>query len=356
MKTSFEVLKNSFYNKKELSKKELFALFNDVGVPPELCWRTIYRVIFDTKMNAGSHLDQKIITTQLEPIMITALENAQKEIFTEDSLFALIKDYNDIYFSIYNTQLTDVLNEMDNLTSEFKSIHLKKQKKVKELEAETVFAIESDLSIEEKVKLIKSKFKVTVTQFKHDLAKLDKITNIDHLTGLYNRRFFDDRLKIELVQSMKEKTWLNLLMIDIDNFKQFNDSYGHLIGDQALKIVAKNIRIVCNDESNRLGLCFFPARYGGEEFTVIMPAVDKKYALIIAEMIRKSICSYNFVTRDQTGKINHNDLKLTVSIGLATLNHLDGEQQSIKTLIKKADKAMFEAKAAGKNCTKISAE
>ena len=272
------------------------------------------------------------------------------------AIFNLIKDYHSASSATCEDRLKVVVDELYELTDEFKSMTIEKQENIKTLESETVILIESDINIEDKIKLIKSKFKKTMAMFKTDLIKLGQMSNTDHLTGLYNRRFFDEQLDIEASQSLKEKTWLNLLMIDIDNFKEFNDKYGHPIGDQALKIVSKNIQIICDEELSSNGILFFPIRYGGEEFAVILPAVDINESFKIAETIRKKINSYSFVVRDKKGGIKHNNLNLTVSIGLAMLSHRYTKANGIKALIENADAAMYDAKRAGKNCVKIRVE
>ncbi len=356
MNTPFEKLETIFYTKKELSKKELFSLFDAVQIPKEVCWRTIYRVIFDSKIDLTSTTDRKITRTQLEPIMKKALKNARDNVFSENSLLELIRDYNTITFSICHKQITEVLNELGSLTKEFKSMGARGQGRMKNLESDTISVVELDLSIDGKVELIKSKFKETINVFQKDLVKLDHLIHTDHLTGLYNRRFFDEKLNLEVSQALKGKTCLTLLMIDIDDFKQFNDTYGHLIGDQALKIVSKNIQIICNDESSKEGIGFVPARYGGEEFTVILPGVDESRALNIAEIIQTKISNYMFVIRNKKGRIKQDNLKLTVSTGLATLNHNYNKKQGVTDLVENADAAMFEAKKAGKDCIKVSME
>jgi diguanylate cyclase (GGDEF)-like protein len=288
--------------------------------------------------------------------MTKALENVKNQDFSETAIFNLIKAYHSACSSTCEDRLKLVVDELYELTDEFKSMTIEKEENIKTLESETVILIESDIKIEDKIKLIKSKFKKTIAMFKTDLIKLCQMSNTDHLTGLYNRRFFDEQLDIEASQSLKEKTGLNLLMIDIDDFKQFNDKYGHPIGDQAIRIVSKNIQLICDDESSNHGIHFFPIRYGGEEFAVILPAVDMNEAFNIAETIRKKINGYSFVVRDKKGGIKHNNLNLTVSIGLAMLSHRQTQTNGIKSLIENADAAMYDAKKAGKNCVKIKAD
>ena len=356
MNDPFKKLEQLFYNKTKISKKDLFVLFDEAGIPKENGWRTIYRIIFDIKINSNSNLDQKLSRSFLEPIMIKALEIVKNIDFSETALLTLIKAYHSASSSTCEDRLKVVLDELYDLTNEFKSMTIEKQENIKHLESETVITIGSDIDIEDKIKLIKSKFKKTITMFQMDLVKLGQMSNTDHLTGLYNRRFFDKQLDIEASQSLKEKTWLNLLMIDIDDFKQFNDKYGHAIGDQALRIVSKNIQIICDEELSKHGIVFSPVRHGGEEFAVILPAIDINGAFKSAEAIRKKISSYSFVVRNKKGGIKHNNLNLTVSIGVAMLNHQYAKANGIKTLIENADAAMYDAKRAGKNCVKIRVE
>jgi len=356
MDTPFEKLEQVFYKQEQLSKDILFSIFDEAGIPKDNCWRSIYRMIFDTKINLNSKSERNITKSQLEPIMEKALKNARKGTFTEKALLSLIENYNTLTCSVCHNKLTDVKNELNNSTDRFKSISLKRQKHIENLELETVLTVESDHSIEEKIKLIKSKFKDTINLLQKDTAKLEKMANIDHLTSLYNRRFFDEQLNKEVIQALAEKTWLNLLIFDLDDFKRFNDRYGHLVGDQALKTIAKIVQIVCHNESNRTGIEMLPTRYGGEEFAVILPALDKNEALKIAEKIRTQINNYSFVIRNKEGKIKYQNLILTVSIGVATLNHSYGQNHGIKDLIKNADAAMYEAKKAGKNCIKSNSE
>lgn len=244
---------------------------------------------------------------------------------------------------------------MNFLTGEFKTISNETKERVKILEADTVLAVESDLSLEDKIKLIKFKFKETISEFQKDLVKLDQMTHTDDLTGLFNRSFFDGQLKTQISRALKEKSWVNLLLIDIDNFKRFNDNYGHLVGDQALKTIAKHIGDICKEQSHKTGIVFFPTRYGGEEFAVILPSVDKKKALNIAELIRTRISNYVFVIRTKEGKIMHKNLNLTVSIGVGTLNCLYDLEKGIEEIVREADQMMYKAKKSGKNCIRASA-
>ena len=163
-------------------------------------------------------------------------------------------------------------------------------------------------------------------------AALYHIAITDELTGLYSKRHFRFSMekKFTFFESFGEK--LTLLMIDIDNFKKVNDTYGHPAGDTILKDISQ-----CIQYSTRDGDTAF--RYGGEEFAVILPATDVSGGRLVAERMRKQIES-------QTFKIGDQAYKITVSIGAATC---PANAVTIKDLIMESDKALYEAKRAGKN-------
>ena len=148
----------------------------------------------------------------------------------------------------------------------------------------------------------------------------------DPLTGVYNRRKFDN--DIELLISMSDRTTkgCGLLIIDIDNFKDFNDKFGHFEGDQLLRSVTQNI-----EQSLRNYDKIHIYRYGGEEFVVIIPDTSANDALAIGERLRKNV---------------KKACEVTISIGISHYKELAG---NINELITNADKALYEAKRAGKD-------
>lgn len=164
--------------------------------------------------------------------------------------------------------------------------------------------------------------------------ELIKMSMTDPLTGLWNRRFLQERLTEEIERSKRYGSQFSFLMMDIDNFKRINDSRGHQAGDGALKIISKVIR----DAVRAIDIIF---RYGGEEFSAILPLADKEGASVIAERIRQEVEKTIF---PQTEELP--DIKLTMSIGLASFpqDELDPNE-----LIKKADESLYFAKAEGKN-------
>lgn len=165
---------------------------------------------------------------------------------------------------------------------------------------------------------------------------LRRLTQSDGLTGLANRRYFDEYLAAEWKRAMREERELAVLMIDVDHFKPYNDTYGHLAGDEALKRVAHTIRACSNRPAD------LAARYGGEEFSTILPATTPGGARLIAEKIRLSVADLQIAHSGSTTART-----LTVSIGCAAV--VPNETLSPSSLIALADQRLYEAKRAGRN-------
>ncbi|PXF31609.1 hypothetical protein WH50_08855 [Pokkaliibacter plantistimulans] len=158
--------------------------------------------------------------------------------------------------------------------------------------------------------------------------QLRTLSLTDSLTGLFNRRAFDARMSEEVERSIRTRTPVSLLLVDVDHFKSFNDVFGHSEGDIALQEVAGLLK-------NNARSYDLVARYGGEEFAVIMPGTSTVDAERIAERLRASIAAHSWTLRT-----------VTVSIGVATLAQGD----SIQTFISHADQALYRAKEQGRNC------
>jgi len=163
---------------------------------------------------------------------------------------------------------------------------------------------------------------------------LRKISITDSLTDLYNRRFFQDRISEEIERSRRHGLSVSLIMLDIDNFKQYNDTYGHLAGDEALRLTAATIKSSVRNIDR-------VARYGGEEFAVILPMTEIAAARDIAERIRSGVAGRYFPDDALRATV-----KLTASLGIASFPlHAD----NLFDLVGNADKALYIAKVNGKN-------
>lgn len=154
---------------------------------------------------------------------------------------------------------------------------------------------------------------------------------VDPVSGLFNRRYFQERLEEELQRAQRHKTPVALLMIDIDDFKRINDQFGHVAGDTVIKGVSDILR----RSVRKFDLC---ARFGGEEFAIVMPGSGPENSTSVAERIRQRIEQF----RPEEPELA--DLRVTASIGLSVSNEM-----AARELIDRADQALYSAKRAGKN-------
>ncbi|MDF2616518.1 MAG: hypothetical protein K0Q47_1173, partial [Sedimentibacter sp.] len=156
---------------------------------------------------------------------------------------------------------------------------------------------------------------------------------VDELTGIYNRRFINERLPADIFFASMNKTRLSLIMMDVDNFKNINDRYSHMAGDLVLKEVS-NIMV----SSIRKNIDW-AARFGGDEFLICLNGANEEAASRIAEAIRQR-------AEKTTVEYNGNNIKTSLSIGIYTI---DGEDITAEELLRLADMNMYEAKKLGKN-------
>lgn len=166
--------------------------------------------------------------------------------------------------------------------------------------------------------------------------ELQRLTNVDGLTEICNRRHFNEHLQLEWSRSLRDQSHLSVLMIDIDDFKQYNDTYGHLGGDEALKKVASTLQLNANRSTDLV------ARYGGEEFALVMTTTPLTGASFMAGKLRAAVRDLQLV--DDASTVVR---RLTVSVGGASTIPQRGG--SSLQLIDAADKALYEAKRSGKN-------
>lgn len=167
--------------------------------------------------------------------------------------------------------------------------------------------------------------------------ELERKNVLDELTGLHNRRFYDQKILAEYRRSRRNLTALSFVLIDIDHFKSVNDNYGHLAGDQCLIWLAKHIKQSLKRSADKA------FRYGGEEFCLILPNTDAEGALLLAEQLRLAVSEHAFTSQEI-------EIALTISCGICTYQ----QQVDIgpEQIFAGADKALYQAKHDGRNQTK----
>jgi len=175
-----------------------------------------------------------------------------------------------------------------------------------------------------------------VNTLNNQLEKARAESATDGLTGIYNRKAFDEQIEGLVKKNAISRAPFSLLMLDIDDFKKINDNYGHQTGDRVILAVISKCRQSIRGED-------FLARYGGEEFAIILPGASLKNALKKANFICKSIAATRYCLDDVPGSPI---LSITISIGVSYLQRAD----TVAAVTRRADKALYAAKFAGKNC------
>ena len=173
-----------------------------------------------------------------------------------------------------------------------------------------------------------------INTLRQDLDDLRRVAELDALTGIANRKTFDEKLHEAGNDAARTRTPVTLIMVDIDHFKRFNDNYGHQFGDEVLRLVARVLREGTKGRD-------IVARYGGEEFAVILPETPLESGLIVAEQLRENISRRDIIHKGSGEKLG----RITMSLGVATFR--PGEPLS--ALIARADQALYHAKRSGRD-------
>lgn len=208
--------------------------------------------------------------------------------------------------------------EIENLSSNEKEINIKYFKnRLENFQSELLSELE--------------KANDTIHALEREVEELQKLSNIDPLTKLYNRKALEAELNELLRYSKEKKLDLAVMMIDVDDFKKVNDTYGHVAGDKVLVFLAKLLKTSIREYDKAY-------RYGGEEFLVIFNRITKEAAIKVAERILRMIRNNKLIYKNQT-------IQITLSIGLT--EHQKGD--TAESLIERVDAALYEAKKSGKD-------
>jgi diguanylate cyclase len=221
---------------------------------------------------------------------------------------------------------------LDSASSKLASVQTKEQLKpiVELLVKSTREMRETNKVLEERLTLSKGE----IHELQHSLEAIRAESLTDPLTGLGNRKYFDRSIEVAVQEALESGEPLSLLMFDIDHFKSFNDSYGHLTGDQVLRLVGLSLKQTIKGQD-------ITARYGGEEFAVVLPNTGLRQALTVADHIRRAIMAKE-LKKKSTGEILG---RVTISVGVSMLKAGDDTD----SLIERADACLYAAKRNGRN-------
>jgi diguanylate cyclase len=289
----------------------------------------------ELKRTLDTHLDKKSLTGELcadifakflAPVDKTAQVGALADKLEAEmgSAISLI-DRAGQDAARYGKALESAGDEIENTKSDHDL-----SKVVGRLLSETRSAVDRTRAVEDQL----SQASGEIQQLRKELETAQTEANVDALTGLANRKNFDSMLARGTEEAKKDNHPLSLLVLDVDHFKKFNDTYGHQVGDQVLKLLGAVLKNNVKGQDTA-------ARYGGEEFAVILPNTSLDNALKVAETIRVQVAGKSVVQRNSGEKLG----QITISIGVA--QYVRGEP--MEQVIHRADQALYCAKGTGRN-------
>jgi diguanylate cyclase (GGDEF)-like protein len=308
-----------------------FRTFTEWGLPEALTVPLLYH---HRPAEAPAHVDRAKVAHAAEAVAdLLMVEDKQHAMTTARARIEML--------GLPADDLGDVVEETTRLVADAAQMLEVSVSKQPSFEAIQAAASEGLLSLNLSYQSLTDQLKDSLEQqrqmaeeLKRLNEKLEKQATTDALTGLANRRSFDETLARELAQADRQQKPLCLLMMDVDHFKRFNDTHGHQAGDLVLKSVGQAIGASVRKSD-------FAARYGGEEFAVILPFTPREGALIVAERIRARIEALRISWERQ-------DLGVTISVGCAEGSDPGHARAAVK-LLRNADDALYDAKEGGRN-------
>lgn len=312
------------------------------GVPPRSKWGAL--ILYMRSVTEYDFLSPE----QKQQMQELVMDVVRDRDYSERRFKEVVRRKEQILYQPWNKKLEESFRETVQLIEQARSQNTMRTKEMRDLQETTISTVSAPNDLEFMVAEIRQSFTKVIAHMEQDAHDLVEMSYTDGLTKLNNRRAFDRYFQSTVSEYVRSGNPLCLLMLDIDHFKKFNDSYGHRIGDQALVTVAAKLLGYAHKYETAPGQFFFPARFGGEEFVVALPGVTLQEAQEDAEALRAIIEEYNFIIRDSRGQVVQKGIKITVSVGVAELDMAWGDEAA-EHLLDDADKAMYQAKAAGRN-------
>ncbi len=282
---------------------------------------------FDLTMDRCKELHKRLLNSD---------KNKETLAKAEQIVGETLSDVGEIFDTV-KTSNEDISGSMNSINSEISSAVGPEELKALLLNimSETQKMVSENQTLEKKLETSSSKMQ----QLKQEMEAVREEAYIDSLTGIPNRKKFDLEIEELVAESRDAKEPISLIFMDIDHFKSFNDAYGHQIGDQVLRLVARSLKESLKGQD-------FACRYGGEEFVIILPKTNQDGTAKIANILRESIKGKEIRNR----KTGENLTRVTISSGVAELR----AEEEIAAWVERADKALYQAKRKGRDCVIIS--
>ncbi len=323
--------------------EKMCLTLDKIGVPRDNKWRSL--VMYMRGLSYHDYLSHQQ-KSQLQSLLTHVF--IEKEF--SDEKFAELMDKNDkILAAPYIKKIQATASESQKLLQEFQSTLRYRRGDIRDLEDSTAKALADGQDPEVVIASLRIAFRDLIKTMDQDVARLDQMCRTDSLTGIYNRRAFDEFMAEAVDKASQRALPVSLIFMDIDKFKVFNDTYGHQVGDQALVAVAKVIKHCVHDYISNLPSEMYTARFGGEEFAIVMPGMNEEKAAFLAELIRKAVEGYNFLLRNEKGDIIQRGIRLSISAGVTELQAEQCSPSGAEVLLHNADLALYHAKGDGRN-------
>ncbi len=338
-----------------LSYDELNRTLNRLGLKESPEWLGVILFV----RNLINRMD--IITADHKfSLQKTVIEHLERKDFSDESLNRIIQDIQQCFtesvrneMRLVEKKLSDeqdftstLISQIHVLAGEFKKSVNRQTTELNDFGEKTISHIELQNEPQRIIDYIRGTIKHIIEDARNDAVKwenraksLEDVAKFDNLLkNIFNRNYLDDYLRLSIEDHVASGKSLSFLMIDVDHFKKINDKWGHLIGDDVLKTLAKLLKLHAELGGG------IPCRYGGEELCIIFDNTDEELAGVRAEALRQDVESYSFVPRKETGQLGKT-IHFTISIGVAQMK----EGYGASDLISAADKAMYRAKELGRN-------
>ena len=333
--------------------KELYSILKDSGLKDNTDWMAVILFLRNLLPRLSVYTEEKKAEIQQEICEQIATRDLSEKRF--ETVLSMLETY--LMQNIGTLELEEaltrekrsasrLLNEMAEIISSMQGANERQACRLDTFREDTVDIIESGSKRSMIVARVRGMFQELIQEFKVEANALnarasyfEKTAKFDPLlTALYNRRAFDAYLEEAIKDRKPEDPPLSMMMIDVDHFKNVNDTCGHQTGDDVLRALARII------SAHAVHYSGFAARYGGEELVVVMDGMDLDNASIKAEAVRSDVESYDFRARTD-GRLADDPLQFTVSVGVAQWR----EGWSSGALVSAADAAMYQAKNSGRN-------